>query len=382
MEGQIKRYKARLVAQGFSQIPRVDFNETFAPVTRHQMLQTLLALANRHDWHVHQMDVKSAFLNGDLDNEIFMKIPPGAEGKHGEVWLLHKALYGLKQASREWYLKLKSQLEGLGFKRSNVDHGVFTKNVKGRLLVITVYVDDFLLFLSSIENIKTVKSDLKMCFDMKDLDEAKWILQMKIERSRRDTGSSKLSISQEQYVETILERHGMSNCNPARTPMASNTHLPVLSEAEIDIIECQRCIGSLMYLMVCTRPDIAYSVGVLSCHVAAPGHAHMQAVKQIFHYLHGTSEYKLEFHTKNSNKTSPIAYVDSDWAGDRSDRKSISGYTVMIDGGAISWGSKKQTSVSLLTVKVEFIAALTAVKEALWHRSFLVSLDMKLTDPT
>ena len=173
MEGQIEWYKARLVTQGFSQIPGVDFDETFAPVTCHQTLWMLLALANRHDWHVHQMDVKSAFLNRDLDNEIFMKIPPGAEEKHREVWLLHKVLYGLKQASREWYLKLKSQLEGLGFKRSDVNHGVFTKNVKGRLLVIAVYVDDFLLFLSSIEDIKTVKSDLKMCFDMKDLDEAK-----------------------------------------------------------------------------------------------------------------------------------------------------------------------------------------------------------------
>ena len=164
--------------------------------------------------------------------------------------------------------------------------------------------------------------------------------------------------------------------------MASNTHLPVLSEAEINVTEYQRCIGSLMYLMVCTQPDIAYSVGVLSCHVAVPGHAHIQAIKWIFCYLHGTNEYKLEFHTKNSDKTSPIAYVNSDWAGDHSDRKSISGYTVMIDGGAISWGSKKQTSMLLSTVKAEFIAASTAVKEVLWHWSFLAFLDMKLTDPT
>ena len=198
------------------------------------------------------MNVKSAFLNKDLDNEIFMKIPPNAEGKHGEVWLLYKALYGLKQASREWYLKLKSQLEGLGFKRSNTDYGVFTKNVKRRLLVITIYVDDFLLFSSSIEDIKTVKSDLKMYFDMKDLDEAKWILQMKIERSERGTGSSKLLINQEQYIDMILERYGMSNCNPVRTSMANNTHLLVLSEAKIDVTKYQRCIRSLMYLMVCT----------------------------------------------------------------------------------------------------------------------------------
>ena len=164
LEGQVKWYKARFVAQGFSQIPRVDFDETFAPVTRHQTLQMLLALANWHDWHVHQMDVKSAFLNGELDTEIFMKIPPGAKGQNEEVWLLHKALYGLKQASREWYHRLKGQLEGLGFRRSNADHGVFTKIIMEKLFVIAVYVDDFLLFSGSIDDIKAVKLDLKKCF--------------------------------------------------------------------------------------------------------------------------------------------------------------------------------------------------------------------------
>ena len=151
------------------------------------------------------MDVKLTFLNGDLENEIFMKIPPGAEAKPGEVWLLHKALYGLKQASREWYLKLKGQLERLGFKRSEADHGIFTKDMMGRLFVIAVYVDNFLLFSSDINDIRAVKSDLKGCFDMKDLDQAKWILQMKIERTGRSSDVWKLSISQEQYVETILE---------------------------------------------------------------------------------------------------------------------------------------------------------------------------------
>ena len=196
-EGQVERYKARFVAQGFSQIPRVDFDETFAPVMCHQTFRMLLALANQHDWHVHQMDVKSAFLNGELNTEIFMKIPPGVEGQSGEVWLLHKALYGLKQASREWYHKLKGQLEGLGFRRSDADHGVFTKIIMGKLFVIAIYMDDFLLFSGSIDDIKTVKSDLKKCFDMKDLEEAKWILQMKIDRSGRNSRTRKLSICQE-----------------------------------------------------------------------------------------------------------------------------------------------------------------------------------------
>jgi len=328
------------------------------------------------------MNVKSAFLNGDLKNEIFMKIPPGVEAKKEQVWLLHKALYGLKQASREWYLKLKGQLEELGFKRSDIDHGVFTKIIDRKLFVIAVYVDNFLLFLSNISHIRTVKKDLKRCFEMKDLEEAKWILQMKIERTDMGDGIRKLTISQEQYIETILEQHGMVDCKPAKTPMAANLQLPTLTKAEINIIEYQRCIRSLMYLIICTHPDIVYSVGVLLHHVACPGRTHMQAVKCVFRYLCRTSHYGLEFQANNSNYALPIVYVDSDWGGDCMDRKSILGFAVLLDGGAISWGFKKQTSVSLSTVEAEFIATLTAVKEILWHRSLFSSLDMTLTSPT
>ena len=174
----------------------------------------------------------------------------------------------------------------------------------------------------------------------------------------------------------------MVDCKPAKTPMAANLQLPTLIEAEIDITEYQRCIGSLMYLMICTRPNIAYSVGVLSCHVACPGRTHMQAVKRVFRYLCRTSHYGLEFQANNSNYALPIVYVDSDWGGDCMDRKSILGFAVLSDGGAISWGSKKQTLVLLSTIEAEFIAASTAVKEILWHQSLFSSLDMALTSPT
>jgi len=277
---------------------------------------------------------------------------------------------------------LKGQLEELGFKRSDADYGIFTKNIMGKIFVIAVYVDDFLLFSSNIDDIKAVKEDLKMRFEMKDLEEASWILQMKIERSDMNLESRTLSISQEQYVEAILERHGMANCNPARTPMGNGMQLPNLTEPEVDITEYQRCIGSLMYLMVCTRPDIAYLVGVLSRHVACPGRIHMQAVKCVFRYLRGTSHYKLEFRAEDTLTGEPEVYVDSDWAGDRTDRKSISGFAIVMDGGAVSWGSKKQTSVSLSTVEAEFIAASTAVKEILWQRALFNSLGMTLTNPT
>ena len=148
------------MAQGFLQVPVVDFDETFAPVTYYQFLRILLALANCYGWHVHQMDVKSTFLNGNLKKEIFMNVPPGYEAKENEVWLLHKALYSLKQVLREWYLKLKKELESLVFVRSSADHGVFIKTIEGRLFVIAVWVDDFLLFSSNIGDMEEIKWSL------------------------------------------------------------------------------------------------------------------------------------------------------------------------------------------------------------------------------
>jgi len=229
--------------------------------------------------------MKLAFLNGDLENEIFMHIPEGIDSKEGEVWLLHKALYGLKQALREWYLKIKGKLEELGFKQSKADHGVFTKVSDRKIFIIAVYVDDFLLFSEQITEIEDIKKKLGKIFKMKDLDEVRWILQMKIERSDMRLALRTISISQKQYVEEILEQHEMTNCNPTKTPMENNIQLPILNEAKIDITEYQRCISSLMYLMICTQPDIAYNVGVLSRYVSCSGKAHMQAVKRIFRYL-------------------------------------------------------------------------------------------------
>jgi len=174
----------------------------------------------------------------------------------------------------------------------------------------------------------------------------------------------------------------MARCNPVKTPMTINTQLPVLTKAKVDVTEYQRCIGSLMYLMVCTQPDIAFAVGVLSRYVASPGNVHMLVVKYVFWYLCGTSKYRLVFCANDSIDSPPMAYVDSDWAGDWADRKSISGYTILLDGGAISWGSKKQSSMSLSTVEVEFIAASTVVKEVLWHRALFCSLNMMPPDLT
>ncbi|TFY53550.1 hypothetical protein EVJ58_g9393 [Rhodofomes roseus] len=342
-DGEIEKYKARLVAKGFTQVEDVDYDETFAPTTKFSTIRTLLALAAAHDLEIHQMDVKSAFLNGDLDEEIYMACPPGFEDRPDIVWRLRKALYGLKQASRQWYKKIRAEFESLGFKRSDADHGVFYKEVDGSLVIVALYVDDMLIFADKVSAIDSVKASLKEKFDMTDLGEAHWVLNMEI---IRDRPNRTLELSQRQYVETILERFGMTDCRPVSTPMAANQKLAKLDEAEVDEKRYQSALGSLMYAMLGTRPDLAYAIGTLSKHAATPGEEHWTALMRVYRYLRKTTDVRLVY-CGNSPGELVQGYVDADWGSDPMDRRSVTGHVFLIAGGAVSWSSKKQTSTAL-----------------------------------
>ncbi|THG98301.1 hypothetical protein EW026_g3860 [Hermanssonia centrifuga] len=182
--GEILKYKARLVARRFTQIEGIDYNETFAPVSKFTSIRSLLALTAHHDLEIHQMDVKSAFLNGDLNEEIYMQCPPGFEAKDGKVWKLNKSLYGLRQTSRKWYKRVCAEFKAMGFTRSDYDHAIFFKLEDGHLLIAAVYVDDMLLVSDHTPVIQKLKSDLSTRFEMTDLGEAHWILNMEIVRNR------------------------------------------------------------------------------------------------------------------------------------------------------------------------------------------------------
>ena len=376
-DGQIERYKARLVAQGFSQVEGIDYNETFAPVTKFNSIRLLLALSARFDWEIHQMDVKSAFLNGELDEEIYMRPPPGYKTTPGTVWRLKKTLYGLKQASREWYKKLSHELDTLGFSRIQADHCVFYKNVNGHHIIIAVYVDDNLIISDSPDLVAQTKKDLSSHFDMTDLGEVHWILNMEV---TRDCSKRTIRLSQSQYIEDILERHGMADCKPAATPMEANLKLEKLDAAEVDITEYQQLIGSLMYGSIGTRFDIAHDVGVLSRHNHSPGKRHHTAVKRVFRYLRGASDNHILYDGKSAIE-GPVIYCDADWAGDPTDRKSVSGYTAILSGAAISWSSKKQATISLSSTEAEYIAAARAAQEATWIHTFLSEIGHPLKKP-
>ncbi|OBZ79951.1 Retrovirus-related Pol polyprotein from transposon TNT 1-94 [Grifola frondosa] len=366
-DGEIEKYKARVVAKGFTQVEGVDYTDTFAPVTKFASIRALLALAAKLDLEIHQMDVKSAFLNGNLDEEIFMACPPGFQGARNIVWQLRKALYGLKQASREWYKKIRAEFESLGFTRSNADHSVFYKNEDGVLLIVAVYIDDMLIFCNSLPAVEALKADLGSHYDMTDLGEARRILNIKI---IRDRARRTIELTQRQYVESILTHQGMADCRPVSTPMAQNLKLLKLSDAEIDATPYQSALGSLMYAMLGTRPDLAFAVGALSKHAAHPGEEHWTALMHVYKYLRATTDLRLVY-DGNAKGEFPLCYVDANWASDVNDRRSVTGYVYIMSGAAISWSSKKQPSTALSSTEAEYMAMAGATKEALWLRTFL-----------
>lgn len=377
-DGEIEKYKARLCAKGFTQVEGLDYNETYAPVVKFDSIRTLLALAAEQDLEIHQMDVKSAFLNADLKEEIYMECPEGFNSNRNVVWRLNKSLYGLKQASREWYECVEKEFTKLGYTRSEADYSVFYKRVGDCLIIVAVYVDDMLIFGKDVQVINSLKSELKSIFEMTDLGEAKWILNMEV---IRDRAARTIHLSQRQYVNSILTRFQMDDCRPVSTPMEANLHLPKLAEAEIEPRLYQSALGSLMYAMLATRPDIAYSVGVLSQQAATPGKLHWSALMRVYRYLRGTADLKLTFQG-GSHAKELVGFVDADFAGDPVDRRSTTGYTFTLSGGTISWVSKKQRTVARSSTEAEYVAGATATCQAVWLRLLLSELGQLKAGPT
>ena len=375
------RYKARLVVKGFGQKKGIDFNEIFSPVVKMNSIRVVLSLAASMDLEIEQLDVKTAFLHGDLEEEIYMEQPEGSKvkGKEKFVCRLRKNLYGLKQAPRQWYTKFQFFMRQHGYSKTTCDPCVFIRKFShDDFIILLLYVDDMLIVGHDIDKIKRLKLQLSESFAMKDLGSANKILGMKITRDRKNR---KLWLSQERYIEKVLERFNMSEAKPVCSPLADHFKLgshqcPTSDEdkAEMKSIPYSSAVGSLMYALVCTRPDIAFAVGVVSRFLSNPGKEHWAAVKWILRYLRGTSKACLCF---GSGKPVLEAYTDADWAGDVDSRKSTSGYLVTFAGGAVSWQSKLQKCVALSTTEAEYIAITEACKELLWMKKFFKELGMK-----
>ena len=377
-DGSIDRHKARLVAQGFSQRHGVDYDETFSPVVRFESIRTVVALSVQKGLKLHQMDVTAAFLNGELEDEVYMKQPEEFEvkGKEHLVCKLSKSLYGLKQSSRCWNSILDEHLKSIGFTQTESDPCIYVKEGDGDIFIVAIHVDDIILAGKSDEEIAKVKEGIAQRFQVKDMGELKYILGIQVIQE-----DGKVWIGQSTYTENILKKSGMENCKPVETPVDLNSKLvKATKDSELsNKEEYQSAVGSLLYLSSATRPDITFAVNNVAKFTANPTKEHWIAVKRIFRYLKGTVNYGLLY----SENASPdcVGFSDADWAGDLNDRKSTSGYTFQVNGAAVSWRSKKQTCVALSTAEAEYVALSAATQEALWMRQLLTDLNVNIDKP-
>ena len=383
-DGSVDRYKARLVAQGFSQRPGFDFQETYASTLKWATLRAILAYAAIEDLEIESVDISSAFLNGEIDSEVYMRQPEGfPQGSPSQVLHLKNSIYGLRQSPRLWHKKLNSVLVSLGFKKIKSDASVWVYDREGVRIILPVFVDDMTLVSKSKEKIADLKEELKKHFKLCDLGPTEFLLGVKVERDRHN---HTLHLSQQQYVLDILKRYNFDSCTPVQTPLNPGTSLsheqcPKTPE-EVDsmrTVPYSHAVGSLMYLAISTRPDIAYAVGVLSRFSSNPGMAHWAAVKHLFRYLKGTMDYKLTYKPDPSSPSLFTTYSDADHGGCKDSGKSTGAYVVNMGTGAVSWRSKLQTIVALSTTEAEYIAATSAGQELLFLHSLFTELDLYLS---
>ncbi len=375
--GRITKFKARLVAKGFTQKFGIDYLETFSPVIKFTTLRILFCIAAHKDYEMHQIDITGAFLNGKLNEDIYMDVPEGVPHQQSEVCRLHKTLYGLKQSSREWNKEFVDGILKLGLIQSKYDPCLFTlKNSEG-VLYITVYVDDIVLISNNNHLISWFKSSINKKFEMTDQNELHWLLGMKIERNR---SKKTISISQISHIQEILKRWGLSDCNPCSLPISPGIQMHKDQDHKLDSNSDYRSIvGSLLYLSTTSRPDISTAVSIASRYLEKPASSHLKLVKGILRYLRGTIGTSITY--SGEGELTLECYADASYASDQDDRKSTSGYLFLLGGAPISWLSKKQTTVALSTLEAEYIALCLATQEALWLTQLLKELDISIPLP-
>jgi hypothetical protein len=372
--GVVTRNKARLVAKGYSQVEGLDFGETYAPVARLESIRILLAYATYHGFKLYQMDVKSAFLNGPIKEEVYVEQPPGFEDSEypNHVYKLSKALYGLKQAPRAWYECLRDFLITDGFKLGKTDPTLFTKTVVKDLFVCQIYVDDIIFGSTNKSTCEEFSRLTIQKFEMSMMGELKYFIGFQIKQLQDGT-----FISQTKYIQDIFNKFGMKDAKPIKTPMGTNGHLDLDTRGNsVDQKVYRSMIGSLLYLSA-SRPDIMLSICMCARFQADPKEVHLRAIKRIMRYLVYTPKFGL-WYPKGST-FDLIGYSDADWAGCKIDRKSTSGTCQFLGRSLVSWASKKQNSVALSTAEAEYITAGHCCAQLLWMMQTLKDYGYKLS---
>lgn len=378
-DGGVNKYKARLVAKGFLQRPGIDFGEVFAPVARIETVRMVIAFASWHNWSMYHMDVKSAFLNGPLDEEVFVDQPQGfaVKGQESKVYKLNKALYGLKQAPRAWNKRIDSFLIEVGFVKCISEHGVYVKTAADhKVLIVCLYVDDLLVTGNCEADIGVFKSQMMNEFEMTDLGVLSYFLGLEFNKTEKG-----ILMHQSKYVKDLLKRFNMEKCNSAATPAETGLVLEKEgSEELVDPTYFRKIVGSLRYLCH-SRPDLAYSVGLISRFMEKPRMPHLLAAKRIIRYVKGTQSFGILFERKLSAEDPELfGFTDADWCGDREERKSTAGFVFFYGRSPISWGSKKEPIVALSSCESEYVAAAMSACQAVWLDTLMQELKMK--EPT
>ncbi|KAG8045869.1 hypothetical protein GUJ93_ZPchr0008g13357 [Zizania palustris] len=326
-------------------------------------VRLLIAFAAHEGWEVHHMDVKSAFLNGDLQEEVYVSQPPGfvVAGEEHKVLKLRKALYGLHQAPRAWNAKLDSTLLSLGFRRSTTEHAIYTRRNGDKQLVLGVYVDDLVITGASCSDIKLFKKEMARAFKMSDLGLLHYYLGIEVKQN-----ANGIALGQEAYAIKILEKCSMAESNPCQVPLEPRLKLSrESSEPLVNVTMFRSIIGSLRYL-INTRPDIAFAVSYVSRFMEEPHEDHLAAVKHILRYVAGTCKWGLWYGRKKKDEAELFGFSDSDLAGDVDNRKSTTGMIFFLADSPITWESSKQKVVALSSCEAEYIAAAAASCQAVW----------------
>lgn len=371
-DGSVAKYKARFVVRGFTQVEGQDYDETYASVVKATSYRLLFALQARYGWKCHQMDVKTAFLHGDIEHDLYIQPPEGFPHPADHVLHLNKALYGLKQSPRQWAIHLSNFLTDNGWVPSKYDPCIFIHQGP-RPMFIDAYVDDIKIFAETDAEIESTKALLNSKFSMTDLGSCSYYLGLHVEQ--RDNGD--IHLHQAAYIHQVLERFGMLDIHPCHIPMRTDCKLTKNLDApksKAFITLYQSKVGSLLYLSCIARPDIAEAVGVVSRFNSNPGDPHMAAVDHILAYIKATPT--LGLHYASGNQSNLHAYSDADWGGCKDTARSTSGWVVMLSGAPISWSSKRQKAVALSTCESEYIAAHKAAQELVWLTGLLQELGM------
>jgi hypothetical protein len=378
--GDISRFKARLVAQGFTQIPGQDFTHTFAPVARWDSIRFILSVAAMNDWEIRHIDIKTAYLNGVLNEEIYLKRPSILGSGY---WLLRKALYGLRQSGRQWYFEMDGTYKEMGMIRCESDWSVHHRRNGPDTSITATSVDDIVLAANSIDEVDRFTNQIKAKYAITDNGDISWLLGCKITRWRT---RGCLKLDQERYTISILEQFRMANSNSVTVPMIARLTTQMCpktkkEEEEAAKLPYKELVGKLMYLSTCSRPDISFTVRELAKFMSNYGAGHWAAAKHLMRYLQGTRSAGIIY--GNRDEPYPIfkSFTDSDWAQGEQ-RKSICGYIVEMGGGAIAWSSKQQGVIALSSCEAEYIASTHAAKEVLWMRSLAKELGFAQKDPT